>query len=81
MLQHVDKTNETNVDDSLDMARPPRVNLHSVVLVIMLALVVTFLMVVGVNYLYNSKHLQGQSSSKYFCPSSSSAQVGICVKS
>lgn len=81
MIQHVDKTNETKVDDSLDMTRPSRVNIHSVVIVIMLALVATFLMVVGVNYFYSTKHLKGQSSSKYFCPSSSSAQVGICVKS
>ena len=81
MIQYVDKTNETKVDDSLDMTRPSKVNIHSVVIVIMLALVVTFLMVIGVSYLYDTKHLKGQSSAKYFCPSSSSAQVGICVKS
>lgn len=81
MIQHVNKSDDTNADDSVELTRHhSKVNIHSVVLVIMLSLVVTFLMVVGMSFLYDANHLKGQTS-KYICPSSSSAQVGICVKS
>ena len=79
MIHQVNDTNDT--DDSVEMTRhQSKVNIHSVVLVIMLALVVTFLMVVGVSYLYEANNLKGQSS-KYLCPSASAVQVGICIKS
>ena len=79
MIHQVNDTNDT--DDSVELTRhQSKVNIHSVVLVIMVALVVTFLMVVGVSYLYEANNLKGQSS-KYFCPSASAVQMGICVKS
>ena len=79
MIHQVNDTKDT--DDSVEMTRHhSKINIHSVVLVIMLSLVVTFLMVVGVSYLYEANNLKGQSS-KYFCPSASAVQVGICVKS
>ena len=79
MIHQVNDTNDT--DDSVEMTRhQSKVNIHSVVLVIMVALVVTFLMVIGVSYLYEANNLKGQSS-KYFCPSASAVQVGVCFKS
>ena len=79
MIHQVNDTNDT--DDSVEMTRhQSKVNIHSVVLVIMVALVVTFLMVVGVSYLYEANNLKGQSS-KYFCPSAAAVQMGICLKS
>ena len=79
MIHQVDDTKDT--DDSVEMTRHhSKINIHSVVLVIMLSLVMTFLMVVGVSYLYEANNLKGQSS-KYFCASASAVQVGICVKS
>lgn len=79
MIHQVNDTKGT--DDSVGMTRHhSKINIHSVVLVIMLSLVLTFLMVVGVSYLYEANNLKGQSS-KYFCPSASTVQVSICVKS
>lgn len=79
MIHQVNDTKGT--DDSVEMTRHhSKINIHSVVLVIMLSLVVTFLMVVGVSYLYEANNLKGQSS-KYFCPSAAAVQMGICVKS
>ena len=79
MIHQVNDTKGT--DDSVELTRhQSKINIHSVVLVIMLALVVTFLMVVGVSYLYEANNLKGQSS-KYLCPSASAVQVGICIKS
>ena len=79
MIHQVDNAKDT--DDSVEMTRHhSKINIHSVVLVIMLSLVLTFLMVVGVSYLYEANNLKGQSS-KYFCPSASAVQVGICLKS
>ncbi|MBW4017352.1 hypothetical protein HG533_00805 [Moraxella osloensis] len=82
MIHQVNDTNDTNdTDDSVEMTRHhSKINIHSVVLVIMLSLVLTFLMVVGVSYLYEANNLKGQSS-KYFCPSASAVQVGVCFKS
>lgn len=81
MIHQANNTNDKDADDSVEMTRHrSKVNIHSVVLVIMLALVVTFLMVVGVSYLYAANNLKGQSS-KYLCPSASAVQVGICIKS
>lgn len=75
----IHQVNDT--DDSVELTRHhSKINIHSVVLVIMLALVVTFLMVVGVSYLYEANNLKGQSS-KYLCPSAAAVQVGICIKS
>lgn len=80
MIQNINKPSDQDTDDDLVLNRQSKVNIHSVMLVILSALVITFLMVVGLSYLYDSKHLKGQSS-KYFCPSSLTQQVGICVKS
>lgn len=81
MIHQANNTNDKDADDSVEVTRHhSKINIHSVVLVIMLSLLVTFLMVVGVSYLYEANNLKGQSS-KYFCPSASAVQVGICVKS
>lgn len=80
MIQNINKPSDQDTDDDLVLNRQSKVNIHSVMLVILSALVITFLMVVGLSYLYDAKHLEGQSS-KYFCPSFLTPQVGICVKS